>query len=121
MKKGLSELVGHVIEHNVFGECEVLEINDLAEGKFTGRILKDDSIKKLIFCKNYFKNIEDYEYIDMPVYVKTEKRKFKDPDLSKHRNHPLVKSIDWKKSRERVKVFDHDVLEDEENEEDLED
>lgn len=121
MKKGLTELVGHVIEHNIFGECEVIEINDLAEGKFTGRVLKDNSTKKLIFSKNYFKNIDDYESVDVPVFVRTEKRKFKEPDLSKHRNHPLVKSIDWKSSRERVKVLDHDVLEDEQDDEELED
>lgn len=114
MKKSLNNLVGHKIEHLIFGECEVVEVTNLIEGKFIGKVMKDNSTKKLIFSRNYFKNIEDYESIDLPVFVRKEKKQYKKHDYTKYRNHPLVKSIDWKANQKRILVAS-EIVEDEDN------
>ena len=113
LNKCLQELVGHKIEHVVFGDCEVVEVISLEEGKFLGKILNDNVMKTLIFSKNYYKNIDDFESVELPTYQRRQKREYKQVDPTKFRNHPFVKAIDWKIAKERQKIFDHDILEDE--------
>ena len=92
MKKSLHDLVGQRVEHIIFGECEIVEVTNIDEGKFIGKILKDNSTKKLIFSRNYYRDIEDYESIDLPVYVKKKKRTYSEPDPSKYRRPHLIQT-----------------------------
>ena len=112
MKKSLQDLIGHKIEHVIFGDCEVIEVVNLEEGKFLGKIVNENVIKTLIFSKNYYKNIEDYESIELPIYRKRQKRVYRQVDSTKFRNHPFVKAIDWKIAKQRQQLIDQDIYED---------
>ncbi len=100
MRKGLTDLIGQKIEHKIFGECEIVEIDDISQGKFTGKVLGENTLKKFIFSSQYFNNVDEYETVQVKVKRKSTPRKYKEVDYSKYRNHPLVKEIE-KKERKR--------------------
>ena len=100
MRKGLKDLVGHTIEHKVFGNCEVLEIINEKEGKFIGKVERDNAVKKLVFSAQYFVGLDEFKTVKIEVKKPVEqKREYKKVDLSKYRNHPLVKEIDRKEAK----------------------
>lgn len=113
MKQSISDLIGQTVQHKVFGNCLVLEVVDAENGKFTGKVLQDDVVKKFIFSAQFFKNVESYLTVDV-VYKKPhdKTKKYKELDSKKFRNHPFVKAIDNREAKysntENRTVYDAD-------------
>ena len=79
--------------------------------------MKDNSSRKLVYSRNHYMSIEDYEGIDLPVFERKEKRSNKKNDYTKYHNRPLAKSIDRKANQKRMVsieelVYDEDDFDD---------
>lgn len=104
IKRGLHDLLGKTIEHRKFGLCQVLEVVQPEEGKFIGKIIDTNDIKKFVFSTQFFLNIDDFETVHVKVAKKaTPSRVHKKVDLDKYRNHPLVKKIDQQEGGYRTR------------------
>lgn len=124
-KRDLSNLVGQVIEHKKLGPCEVLEIVSKDEGKFIGRVVATEEVKKLIFSSQFFNNVDEYLTVNVKVAKKVEpSRVHKKVDLDKYRNHPLVKKIDQQEAGYRARqLYEEEnlLIEDDVEEEEIAD
>lgn len=120
-KRDLSNLLGQEIEHKKLGLCEVLEVVNIDEGKFVGKVVATGEVKKLIFSNQFFNNVDDYLTVNVKVAKKVEPSPVhKKVDLDKYRNHPLVKKIDQQESGYRARQLYEDdslIIEDDEPEE----
>ena len=100
-RTSLVNLKGTIIEHKVFGPCEIVDITSPDEGKFLGKVIKTNESKKFIFSNQFFRNIEEFETVEVEVKrTISRKRPKRKVDLSKYRNHPLVKEIDGKEAKD---------------------
>lgn len=95
MKKELNNLVGEIVSHKKFGKCEVIKVINGEEGKIMCKIIESNEIKTLVFSKQFFNNVSDYETINIELKP-IKKQKHKEINYMKYRNHPLVKEIDRK-------------------------
>lgn len=95
MKKALNDLMGEIVKHKKFGRCEVIKVISGDEGKIMCKILESGDIKTLVFSKQFFNNVSDYETKNIELKA-IKKQKHKEIDYKKYRNHPLVKEIDRK-------------------------
>lgn len=93
MKKDLNNLVGEIVVHKKFGKCEVTKVINGEEGKIMCRVLESGDSKTLVFSKQFFNNVSDYETKNIELKP-IKKQKHKEVDYKKYRNHPLVKEID---------------------------
>jgi len=111
-KKGLNELIGVVLEHKTLGPCEVVEVHNAAEGKFTGKVVATGEMKRLVFASQFFLNVDEYDTVEVKVQKKNnQQRVHKKVDLDKYRNHPLVKQIDKQEAGYRPRsLYDEEVL-----------
>lgn len=96
-KRPLSDAIGQTVTHKRLGPCLVHTIVAEQEGKIKAKVLATQEDKVLIFSKQFFEGIDDFATVDVSVKPKRPAKKVhKEVDLSKYRNHPLVKEIDAK-------------------------
>jgi len=111
--KTFNDFIGGVLSHKVYGDVVVLEVTSPTEGKFIGKIMSTNEIKKFIFSKNYFKcSKEKITWYDVPVKTPYKAQRKKEVDYNKIRNHPLVKKIDQIEAGYRPKFFTDEEHED---------
>lgn len=108
-RTSVNNLKGTVINHKVFGPCEIIDITNAEEGKFVGKVQETNELKKFIFSTQFFLDIEDYDTVE--YIVKSSRRNaraYKKADLSKYRNHPLVKEVENKENKKN-NLDDYDI------------
>jgi hypothetical protein len=115
MKKDLSNLVGEIVQHKKFGSCEVIKVVNGEEGKIMCKILDSGESKTLVFSKQFFNNVSDYETKNIELKP-IKKQKHKEVNYLKYRNHPLVKEIDRKEFGYKAPVMVADSDDEEESE-----
>jgi len=96
-KRPLSEAIGQTVTHKRLGPCIVDMIVAEQEGKVRVKVLDSNEDKVLIFSSQFFEGVDEFETVDVAVKSKRPQKKVhREVDLSKYRNHPLVKEIDAK-------------------------
>jgi hypothetical protein len=108
-RTSVNELLGATIRHKVFGPCEIVDITNADEGKFVGKVKETNELKKFIFSKQFFVDIDNYDTVEFVVKSNARRtRAYRKADLSKYRNHPLVKELEKKETRKN-NLDDYDI------------
>jgi|GEM_PF-1294237 hypothetical protein len=111
MKRPLHEAVGMTVHHKRLGPCYIREVVNKEEGKVKTIILNNNEEKVLIFSPQFFDGIDDFETVEVKVRIQKPKKKVhKRVDLSKYRNHPLVKEIEAKEKGYKPRDLYEDSL-----------
>jgi len=96
-KRPLVEAIGQTVTHKRLGPCLVHTIVAEPEGKVRVKVIASNEDKVVIFSPQFFEGVEEFQTVDVAVKPKRPQKKVhKEVDLSKYRNHPLVKEIDAK-------------------------
>lgn len=96
-KRPVREALGQTVAHKRLGPCVIDSIVAEQEGKIKVKVLSSNEEKILLFSSQFFDGIDDFETVQIPVKPKRPKKNIhRQVDMSKYRNHPLVKEIDAK-------------------------
>lgn len=112
----VERLRGRILIHKKYGNVYVKEIVSAKEEKIIGIIENTEEEKMFILSSNYFNNLDDITFKKKFQEKKAKVQVKRERDLSKYRNHPLLRKIDAQE--EYKNRFYSNAIDDEEDESD---
>lgn len=93
-KEKVERLLGRSVNHKKYGGVFVKEIISAEEEKIVGVIESSGEEKIFLLSSNHFDNLDDIKFKKKFQEKKPRVHIKKERDMSKYRNHPLLRKID---------------------------
>jgi len=116
-KEKAERLLGQYLTHKKYGNVFVKDIVSAKEEKIIGIIDNTGEEKTFILSSNYFEDFGEIKFTKKFQEKKVKVQVKRERDLSKYRNHPLLRKIDEQEMRIN-KLYNTTINDDDDDDDD---